>query len=450
MRITKSLNLVCFLSIFGPVHSVSSTTDILSSTLVSSPPSPATSSKPATTPTNRPTFPPVGSVPRDYSATGLEKIWDLVGGPVSPPPFTTTRVPCTPIPVPTPPSLYPEWFSPRPANLLPNLKFPEGFVFGVATAAFQVEGAAKADGKGPSIWDWNSRQPGGVPDGSTGDVVHLQYYLYKEDVERVAALGVNAHSFSISWARIFPFGTADSPLNQAGLDHYSDVIDYHLQAGVEPIVTLFHWDTPLALHAYYGGFMAPESVDDFVHYAKTVFKAYNGRVKTWFTFNEPRGFCGFFGSSQFTFGAILPPPLNVSSAPFHCIYNILRAHAGAVKDLLRTKTPAFREMGIEGEISFKSENFIGPPWRANSTEDAEASERRTAFQIGIFADPVFITGDWRKILTDTLSPEYLPRLTEEEKKDILGAPFPLSSFFRPTLQYQPSTKRLRLRRFLRY
>ncbi|KAJ3488781.1 hypothetical protein NLJ89_g11582 [Agrocybe chaxingu] len=202
---------------------------------------------------------------------------------------------------------------------------------------------------------------------------------------------------------------------RAGLDHYSDVIDYHLQAGVEPIVTLFHWDTPLALHAYYGGFMAPESVDDFVHYAKTVFKACNGRVKAWFTFNEPRGFCGFFGSNQFTFGAILPPPLNVSSAPFHCIYNILRAHAGAVK--------AFREMGIEGEISFKSENFIGPPWRANSTEDAEASERRTAFQIGIFADPVFKTGDWPKILTDTLSPEYLPRLTEEEKKDILGVSY---------------------------
>ncbi|CAA7270536.1 unnamed protein product [Cyclocybe aegerita] len=347
----------------------------------------------------------------DFSPAGLERLWDLVG-PVEPPPFTTTRAAQTPIAVPSsPPALYPEWFSPNPRNILPDLKLPKGFVFGVATAAYQVEGATKNEGKGPSIWDWNSRQPGGVIDNTTGDVVDLQYYLYKQDVARVAAIGVNAHSFSISWARIFPFGTADSPVNQAGLVHYSDVIDSHIQAGVEPIVTLFHWDTPLALQAYYGGFTSPQIVDDFVNYAKTVFRAFNGRVKTWYTFNEPRVYCGFI--SGYPFNQTLTPDVNSSTAPYHCVYNLLRAHAGAVK--------AFRTMNISGEISFKNDDFVGPPWRANNAEDIEASERHTAFRIGVLSDPVYTTGDWPKIMTDTLPPEYLPRFTEEEKKDLLGS-----------------------------
>ncbi|KAK0234970.1 glycoside hydrolase superfamily [Armillaria nabsnona] len=132
---------------------------------------------------------------------------------------------------------------------------------------------------------------------------------------RSAALGVKAHSFSISWARIFPFGTADSPLNPAGIAHYSDVIDYHLAHGIEPVVTLFHWDVPLALQSFYGGFTSPNIVDDFVNYAKTIFKAFNGRqdlvkfvcsplprqyfTKQRYTFNEPRVFCGQVGSYPF-------------------------------------------------------------------------------------------------------------------------------------------------------
>ncbi|KAJ3565484.1 hypothetical protein NP233_g7603 [Leucocoprinus birnbaumii] len=231
-------------------------------------------------------FPPVGSIPRDFSPKGLEQLWSIVGGPIQSPPITTTVVPSLPIPVPSPPPpLYPSWFAPEPKNILPNLKLPKGFKFGVATAAYQVEGATKSEGKGPHMWDWNSRQPDGVVDGTTGDVVDLQYFLYKEDVARVAAIGLNAHSLSISWARIFPFGTADSPVNRAGLDHYSDcesalkrfclpehlahrshptVINNHIQHGVEPVVTLFHWDVPLALQAYYGGFTSPKIVDDFV------------------------------------------------------------------------------------------------------------------------------------------------------------------------------------------
>ncbi|TFK32364.1 glycoside hydrolase superfamily [Crucibulum laeve] len=366
---------------------------------------------PASTQLTNAFFPPPGSVPRDFSPAGLERLWDVVG-PVQPPPFTTTRVPQTPIVLPSaPPALYPSWFSPAPKDLLPNLKFPKGFKFGVATAAYQVEGAVKNEGKGPTMWDWNSRQPGGVVDNTTGDIVDLQYFLYKEDVARVAALGVNAHSLSISWARIFPFGTADSPVNQAGLKHYSDSIDYHIKSGVEPVVTLFHWDTPLALQAYYGGFTSPQIVDDFVNYAKTVFKAYNGKVKTWITFNEPQIFCSLVGI--YPFNASLPVGVNSSTAPYQCSYNLLKAHAGAVK--------AFREMKIQGEIAFKSDDFVGIQWRKNATDDAEAVERHAAFRIGAFADPIYTTGDWPQIMKDTLPPSYLPRFTAQEKKDLLGS-----------------------------
>nr|GAT60644.1 glycoside hydrolase family 1 protein [Mycena chlorophos] len=455
-------------------------------------------------------FPAVGSIPQNFTPDGLEQLWDIVG-PVQAPPFTTTYVPTsTSVPLPSPPPpLYPSFYAPAPKDVLPDLKFPPDFKFGVDTAAYQVEGAVKNEGKGPTLWDWNSRQPGGVFDNTTADVVDLQYYLYKEDVLRVAALGVNAHSFSISWARILPFGTKDSPVNQAGLDHYSDLINYHIAHGVEPVATLFHWDTPLALAAYYGGFTSPQIVDDFVNYAKIVFQAYNGRVKTWYTFNEPRVYCSEF--SAYPFNATLAPGVNASMAPYICSYYLLKAHVGAVKagispDLLgetwlqatpnplrsylqglhqrwptnkmyisefgfmepleEIHTELFRitedvartnyymtylgqillsihedgvpiagafawamldnaewniEMNITGEIAFKSDDFIGIPWRANNTDDTQAVERHAAFRIGVFADPLYTTGDWPTIMTDTLPPEYLPRFTEEEKKDNLGA-----------------------------
>ncbi|GLB40928.1 putative glycosyl hydrolase 1 family protein [Lyophyllum shimeji] len=323
-------------------------------------------------------FPTRGSIPRDYSPAGLDRLWKVVG------------------PVEAPHSLplgFPN--SPLPFLLLPRLSIQLGFKFGVATASYQVEGAVKNEGKGPTMWDWNSRQPGGVLDNTTGDIVDLQYFLYKEDVARVAALGLNAHSFSI-----LPFGTADSPVNQAGLDHYSDLIDYHIKFGVEPVVTLFHWDLPLAIQAYYGGFTSPKVVDDFLR--QDGLQGLQWSRQNLVYVQRTRGYY-----------TTLAPGVNSSTAPYHCSYNLLKAHAGAVK--------AFREMKIQGEISFKNDDFVGIPWRANNTDDIAAVERHAAFRIGVFSDPTYTTGDWPKILTDTLPPSYLPRFNESEKKDILGS-----------------------------
>ncbi|PBK89630.1 glycoside hydrolase family 1 protein [Armillaria gallica] len=320
-------------------------------------------------------FPSTGSIPREYTPEGLEKLWDIIG-PVELPPFTTTRVPNAAVTLPPSlPPLYPSFYAHAPKNILPDMKYPKGFKFGVATAAYQVEGAAKSEGKGPSMWDWTTRQPNAVYDNTTGDVVDLQYFLYKEDVQRIAALGVNAHSFSISWPRIYPFGSADSPINTAGIDHYSDVIDYHLAHGVEPVVTLFHWDTPVALQGYYGAFTSPKIVNDFVEY----------------TFNEPSAYCGKMAA--YPFNLTFAPGVNSSTAFYQCAYNLLRAHAGAVK--------AFREMGISGEISLKNNGDI--------------------IRIGPFLNPIHITGDWPDITKETLPAEYLPRFTDEEKKVLLGS-----------------------------
>ncbi|KAJ3734056.1 glycoside hydrolase superfamily [Lentinula guzmanii] len=390
--------------------SIFSLTSSASSIIITAAPTSTASSNPSIAP-----FPPVGSIPRDYTPAGLSRLWDLIG-PVEIPPITTTVIPQTPIALPSPPpALYPPFFAVTPKDILPDLKFPKGFLFGVASAAYQVEGAVKDEGKGPSVWDCFLRALDKLLTRYfltilPADVVDLHYYLYKEDVARIAALGINSHSFSISWARIFPFGAADSPVNQEGIDHYADVIATHLKSNVTPVVTLFHWDPPLALSAYYGGFASPNIVDDFIHYAKTVFTAYNGSVHTWYTFNEPQVFCSELGS--FPFNLTLPNGVNSSNAQFQCSYYLLKAHAGAVK--------AFREMHITGEIAFKSADYVGMPWRTNNTEDVDAVERHAAFGIGIFADPVYTTGDWPQILKDTLPPDYLPRFTEEESKEILG------------------------------
>ncbi|KAK0451434.1 glycoside hydrolase superfamily [Desarmillaria tabescens] len=348
--------------------SVASTTTIISS---------------PTTVVNAASFPSVGSIPRDYTPEGLEQLWDIIG-PVEPPPFTTTRVPTA-------------------ADILPDLKFPKGFRYGVATSAYQIEGAVKNEGKGPTMWDWATRQPSGTTDNTTGDVVGLHYYLYKEDVERIAALGVTAHSFSISWARIYPFGAADSPLNTLGIDHYSDVIDYHhLAHNVEPVVSLFHWDTPVALQAYYGGFTSPQIVDDFIKHTATVLKLGSRSMNRAISVARFHPILSvnilpikpYFGKLTLRVDVTLAPGVNSSTAPYQCAYNLLKAHAGAVK--------AFREMNMTGEIGFKNSNYIGTPWRSNSTEDALAVIGPT-------------------LVKDTLSEEYLPRFTDEEKSDLLGS-----------------------------
>ncbi len=165
----------------------------------------------------------------------------------------------------------------------PTISFPDDFVWGTATAAYQVEGAWDEDGKGRSVWDTYTNDLD-LAGGETANVAIDQYHRYREDVALMKEMGIQSYRFSVSWARVLPNGTGE--INPSGLDYYNRLVDELLAAGIEPAVTLFHWDFPQAL-ADRGGWRNRESVDWFAEYARVMFESLGDRVPTWFTFNEP-------------------------------------------------------------------------------------------------------------------------------------------------------------------
>ena len=163
-------------------------------------------------------------------------------------------------------------------------KFPADFSWGTATASYQVEGAWQEDGKGESIWDRFSHEPGRIINGDTGDVACDQYHRYKEDIALMKDLGLRGYRFSISWPRIFPEGKGK--VNQAGLDYYNRLVDELLANGITPFPTLYHWDLPQALQDS-GGWANRDIIEHFTTYAETCIKSLGDRVKHWMVFNEP-------------------------------------------------------------------------------------------------------------------------------------------------------------------
>jgi beta-glucosidase len=181
-----------------------------------------------------------------------------------------------------------------------SYQFPEGFVWGVATAAAQIEGAARSDGKGESIWDRFAAQPSNVKNGDTPETACDHYNRYEADFDLVAGLGVSHYRLSIAWPRVIPEG--DGSINTAGLDYYSRLIDALLARGITPWVTLFHWDLPQALEDR-GGWLVRGTVDAFGRYATEVVKCLGDRVKHWFTVNEIPCFIGNgYGNGYFAPG----------------------------------------------------------------------------------------------------------------------------------------------------
>jgi beta-glucosidase len=144
-------------------------------------------------------------------------------------------------------------------------RFPDGFYWGVATSAYQIEGAWNEDGKGVSIWDTFAHTPGNIKNDDIGDVANDHYHRYKEDVALMKSIGVNAYRFSIAWPRIFPEGTGQP--NPKGLNFYNRLVDELLAAGIEPFATLYHWDLPQTLQDKYGGWQSMDTVNVFADYA---------------------------------------------------------------------------------------------------------------------------------------------------------------------------------------
>jgi beta-glucosidase len=205
-------------------------------------------------------------------------------------------------------------------------RFPASFTWGVATSAFQIEGAARADGKGPSIWDEFCRIPGAIADGSNADVACDHYHRLPSDLDLIAELGVKAYRFSISWPRVQPDGFG--PANQKGLAFYDKLIDGLLERGIEPYATLYHWDLPAELQRRHGGWFARETAERFAEYADIVGRALGDRVVSFATHNEP-WVTAVLGHER----GIFAPGVRSRRVAYQVAHNVLVSHGLALPAL---------------------------------------------------------------------------------------------------------------------
>ena len=213
------------------------------------------------------------------------------------------------------------------------MSFPSDFLWGTATSAYQIEGAWDADGKGPSVWDAFCRQPGAIADGQSGDVACDHYRRFREDVELMAGLGMNAYRFSVSWPRVLPVGTG--AVNEAGLAFYERLVDALLEHGIRPFLTLYHWDTPLALHEL-GGWESPDAPAWFAEYAALVAGRLGDRVRDWATLNEPQ----VVASHGYATG-VHAPGIRDKAASLRVADGLMRAHDAAA-EAVRATAPGAR------------------------------------------------------------------------------------------------------------
>ncbi|WP_341784258.1 glycoside hydrolase family 1 protein [Lactococcus formosensis subsp. formosensis] len=213
--------------------------------------------------------------------------------------------------------------------------FPDNFLWGSASAAYQVEGAHDEDGKGPSVWDNFVRIPGKTFKETTGDIAVDHYHRYKEDVALMAKMGLKSYRLSIAWTRIFPEGRGE--INQQGLQFYMDLVDELIANHIEPVVTLYHWDLPQALEEEYQGWESRQIIEDFVHYAQTLFTAFKGKVKYWVSLNEQNIF------TQHGWILATHPPGKVDMKLFYQVNHHANLANAAVIN-------AFHEMDMLGQI----------------------------------------------------------------------------------------------------
>ena len=252
------------------------------------------------------------------------------------------------------------------------IEFPESFVWGSATSAYQVEGSPLADGAGPSIWQRFTRTPGLVHDGDTGDVACDQYRRYADDIALMQRLRMNAYRFSISWSRVLPEGRGK--VNAKGLDHYDRLVDTLLGHGIAPAVTLFHWDLPAALDDR-GGWLNPDIAHWFADYASIVFRKLDDRVPMWATLNEP----WVVTDGGYLHGPLAPGHRNLYEAPI-AAHRLLLAHAAGVQ--------AYRALGRH-RIGIVVN--LEPKYPASDNDvDRAATARAHAYMNRQYLDPVFL------------------------------------------------------------
>ncbi|WP_233879500.1 glycoside hydrolase family 1 protein [Virgibacillus halodenitrificans] len=289
--------------------------------------------------------------------------------------------------------------------------FPKDFLWGAASAAYQVEGAWDFDGKGMSNWDKFVRIPGKTFKGTTGDVAVDHYHHYKEDIALMAEMGLKTYRFSIAWSRIYPTGSGE--LNQKGLDFYNNIIDELMKHNIEPIVTIYHWDLPQALQDAYGGWESRQIIEDFKNYSITLYKAFGDRVKYWVSLNEQNIFTRLGYQT-----ALHPPGIKDDKLFYQVNHHANLANAIAIKE--------FRKYVPDGKIgpSFA----YSPAYAATSKpEDILAAENAEELSNHWWMD-VYTWGEYPKSMWDYLKREGIaPQIEEgdltllkEGKPDFMG------------------------------
>ncbi|NWI80822.1 LPH hydrolase, partial [Dryoscopus gambensis] len=298
-------------------------------------------------------------------------------------------------------------------------EFPKNFSWSVATAAYQIEGGWRADGKGLSIWDKYSHTPLRISNDATGDVACDSYHKIEEDVEMLKSLKVSHYRFSISWSRVLPDGTTRY-INEMGLNYYERLIDALLAANITPQVTLYHWDLPQALQDV-GGWENDTIVQRFKEYAEVLFQRLGDKVKFWITLNEP------YNTAYLGYGVGTAAPgvsVRPGRAPYVVGHNLIRAHAEVWH--LYNETYRAQQGGL---ISITINSDWAEPRNPHKQEDIEAARRFLQFYLGWFAHPIFKNGDYNEVmkkrirersLAQGLSKSRLPEFTESEKQRIKG------------------------------
>ena len=263
------------------------------------------------------------------------------------------------------------------------MEFKKDFIWGAATASYQIEGAYQADGKGPSVWDMFSRN-NWVKEGHTGNVACDHYHKYKDDIALMKEIGLKNYRFSISWPRIFPEGTGS--INEKGLQFYKNLVDELIKNDITPFVTLFHWDYPLELF-YKGGWLNADSVRWFDDYVDVVTSALGDKVKNWITFNEPQIFIGFGYNNEY----------NIRHAPgiklgfpeiLRISHNVMLAHGQAVKTIRKNSPGSFIGYAPCSSPAFPIDET---PENIEAARKASTSVTRKSCLVDTwYMDPVFL------------------------------------------------------------
>jgi 6-phospho-beta-glucosidase len=266
-----------------------------------------------------------------------------------------------------------------------NKEFPKEFLWGSASASYQIEGGASADGKGPSIWDTYSRIEGNTFKNTTGEVAIDFYNKYEEDILLMKEMGLKAYRFSVSWARIYPDGKGE--INQKGLNFYHKIIDKMIEYGIEPILTIYHWDLPQAIQDEYGGWESREIIEDFTNYCITLYKEFGDKVKYWVTLNEQNVF-----TSLGYLLALHPPKINDYQRFINANHMACLANARAIFE--------FRKYVPEGKIgpSFA----FGPAYSVScKSDDIIAMENAQELTNWLWMD-VYAWGKYPKVALNLL------------------------------------------------